>query len=224
MTEASSFKRRVRERMSKTGESYTAARAQVSKKRETLEGSRGRVSALADLPSDEKVKEATGKKWDEWFTLLDRWGARERKHGDIAAHLVDEQDVSGWWAQSITVGYERARGIRLKHQQKDGFSISASKTIAAAVAAVFDSFVNARARKKWLPDGTLSLRTSQPERTARFDWGDGSTRVNVSFEEKGPSKTTVALAHERLAGPDDAEAAKLAWRSRLSNLKALLEK
>jgi hypothetical protein len=45
----------------------------------------------------------------------------------------------------------------------------------------------------------------------------------VTFEEKGPAKTTVTVSHERLADPDDAEAAKLAWRSRLTSLKAYLE-
>jgi hypothetical protein len=69
----------------------------------------------------------------------------------------------------------------------------------------------------------MSRRTSQPGRTARFDWGDGSTRVSVSFVDKGPAKATVAVAHERLPDPDEAEAAKAAWRERLANLKTLLE-
>ena len=60
---------------------------------------------------------------------------------------------------------------------------------------VFDAFVEPRSRRKWLTDGTMSLRTSPPGHTARFDWGDGSTRVTVSFEAKGPAKATVAVAH-----------------------------
>jgi hypothetical protein len=31
------------------------------------------------------------------------------------------------------------------------------------------------------------------------------------------------VAHERLPDPDEAEAAKAAWRERLANLKSLLE-
>jgi hypothetical protein len=69
----------------------------------------------------------------------------------------------------------------------------------------------------------MSLRTSQSGRTARFNWKDGSTRVNVSFEEKGPSKSTVALAHEKLPDADEAETAKTLWRERLADLKSWLE-
>jgi hypothetical protein len=223
MIKERSFKRRVRERMSKTGESYTAARSHVSEKRGRVQAARARLGANADRPSDDKVKELTGKRWEAWFSILDRWGARERKHGETVRCLMDEYHVPGWWAQSITYWYERTRGIRLKHQQPDGFTIYASKTIAVPIGVLFDAFVNPRSRKKWLTGATMSLRTSQPGHTARFDWGDGSTRVSVSFVDKGPSKSTVAVAHERLPDPDEAETAKASWRERLATLKSFLE-
>jgi hypothetical protein len=134
-----------------------------------------------------------------------------------------QHDVPGWWAQSITVWYERARGMRLKHQQADGFTIYASRTIAVPIDVLFDAFVNPRSRRKLLTDGTMTLRTSQPGHTARFDWGDGSTRVTVSFDRKGPSKSAVAVAHERLPDADEAETTKLSWRERLADLKSFLE-
>lgn len=223
MTKQRSFKRRVRGRMSKTGESYAAARGQLSEKRDRVRGARARLASTADRPSADKVEAATGKRWDAWFSILDRWGSRERKHGETVAFLMDEHDVPSWWAQSITVWYERARGMRLKHQQADGFTIYASKTIAVPLDVLFDAFVNPRSRRKWLTDGTMSLRTSQPGHTARFDWGDGSTRVSVSFVEKGSEKGTVAVAHERLPDADEAETAKASWRERLADLKSLLE-
>jgi len=223
MTKESSFKRRVRERMSKTGESYAAARSQVAHKRDRVQAAQTRLAAHDDRPSDEKVTEATGKRWDAWFSILDRWGARKRKHGEMATYLMEEHRVPGWWAQSITVSYERARGMRLKHQQADGFTIYASKTIAVPVDVLYNAFANSRSRRKWLTDGSMSLRNSQPGRSARFDWEDRITRVTASFEAKGPAKTTVAIAHERLPDPDEAETAKAAWRARLVALKSLLE-
>jgi hypothetical protein len=223
MTKQDSFKRRVRERMASTGERYAAAHRQVSRKRQRIEGARSRLAAIDDRPSDAKVRAATGRTWDAWFALLDRDGARDRKHKENAAYLVQEHEVPGWWAQSITVWYERARGLRLKHQQADGFTISASKTIAVPVGAAFDAFVNARTRRKWLTDATMRLRTSRVDHTARFDWEDGTTRVVVTFEARAASKTIVAIAHERLPDPDAAEVAKQAWRDRLITLKAFLE-
>jgi hypothetical protein len=224
MTKERSFKRRVRERMATTGESYTTARSQVSRKRDRVQSARTRLAATADRPTDDKVAAATGRRWEAWFSILDRWGARERKHGETVAFLLEEHDVPGWWAQAITMWYERARGLRLKHQQAGGFTIYASKTIAAPLEMLFDAFVNPRSRRRWLTDGTMSLRTSRPGHAARFDWGDGSTRVSVSFVDKGPAKATVAVAHELLPDPDEAETAKASWRKRLTDLKSFLER
>lgn len=57
----------------------------------------------------------------------------------------------------------------------------------------------------------------------RFDCEDGSTRLAVSFEVKGPAKTVVTVAHGKLPAPDDAETMKAMWRERLAELRALLE-
>jgi Domain of unknown function (DUF4287) len=223
VTKEKSLKRRVRERMSKTGESYTTARSHVAQKRDRVQSARTRLAATADRPSDDKITEMTGRSWDAWFSILDRWGGRDRKHGETVRFLMDEHDVPGWWAQTITIYYQRASGLRLKHQQAEGFTIYASKTIAVPIDLLFTAFVDPAMRKQWLTDGTMSLRTSQKNYTARFDWDDGSTRVNVSFVEKDSAKATVSVAHERLPDPDEAERAKAFWRQRLADLKSLLE-
>jgi Domain of unknown function (DUF4287) len=223
VTEDKKFKRRVRDRMSKTGESYTAARAQVAQKRDRVKAARTRLGADTKPVSDQKIKEETGRTWEAWLSILDRWGARDKKHGETADFLMTQHDVPGWYAQAITVGYERARGMRLKHQQADGFTISASKTVAVPIEVLFDAFVNSRRRNRWLTDGKMSLRTKQANRSARFNWEDGSTRVNVGFLDKGPSKSMVDVAHERLSDPDEAETTKAVWRERLAQLKSYLE-
>jgi hypothetical protein len=223
MTTQKLFKRRVRERMSKTGERYAAARGHVAVQRDLLEAALTGLARATELASDEKVIEATGRSWEAWLSLLDRWGARSRKHGETVSFLVAEHGVSGWYAQAITNGYERARGIRLKHQQGDGFTIYASKTVGVPIDVLFDAFVDERMRGQWLTEGSMSPRTSQRGRVARFDWVDGPTRVTVTFDAKGPAKSTAAVAHERLPDPDEAERAKAAWRERLARLKSFLE-
>jgi hypothetical protein len=223
MTEDKSFKRRVRERMSKTGESYATARSHVVEKRDRNRAARTGLSATDDRVSDAAIEKSTGKSWDEWFPILDEWGAREKTHTEIARYVSRKHGVPGWWAQSVTVAYEQARGMRLKYERPDGFSVTASKTIAVPVDVLFEAFVDDIRRNEWLTDGSMSLRTARTGRTARFDWEDGSTRVNVGFTEKGPSKSSVAVAHERLPDADEAETAKARWRARLVDLKTFLE-
>ena len=87
MTVQKSFKRLVRARMAKTGESYTAARAQL------LAGVDGRKPADEDIPqlacSDKRIRERTGRGWEEWFDLLDSWGAGSMAHSEVV-HRVAE--------------------------------------------------------------------------------------------------------------------------------------
>ena len=224
MTTQKLFKRRVRERMAKTGESYTAARRHAALTRDRLDSARMDLTGATELASDQRILEVTGRGWETWVSLLDRWGARQRKRTEIVGFLMADQGVPGWWAQTIAGGYERVRGKRLKHQQADGFTIYASRTVGVPIAELFDAFADERTRGKWLTDGTMSLRSSRDDLlAARFDWGDGATRISVTFEAKGPVKTTASVSHERLPDQEAAEMAKAAWKGRLSSLKALLE-
>lgn len=67
---------------------------------------RGRVS-------DEVVKKATGKTWDSWFALLDKSGAKKMDHTEIANFLSTKHIPNGWWAQMVTVEYERTQDKRV---------------------------------------------------------------------------------------------------------------
>ncbi|MGH9032146.1 MAG: hypothetical protein ACRDZV_08440, partial [Acidimicrobiia bacterium] len=100
---------------------------------------------------------------------------------------------------------------------------TASKTVAVPVDRLFDAFTDEPTRDRWLPDGKLRERTATKPTSARFDWGDGETRVNVSFLAKGEARSTVALEHARLSGAEEAEGMKGWWRERLSALKSELE-
>jgi len=79
MTRQSSFKSIVRSRMEKTGESYTAARASLLFAQEPEA-----VAQPVLATSDEAIRSRTGRGWEEWFNLLDEWGAPERSHTEIA--------------------------------------------------------------------------------------------------------------------------------------------
>jgi hypothetical protein len=216
MTKDKAQKRATRARMAKTGERYSAARRHVAKPGEELRPE--------DLPQpDAKVRQNTGKGWREWFRILDAWGAKERSHAVIARYLMEEQGVPGWWAQSITVGYERARGIRAKYQSLGGsYQVSVSKTFSIGVGKLFRAFAETPQRNKWLERGTLKVRTTQRNRSVRFDFRDGTSRVVVSFDPKGRSKTTVAVQHERLSDARAVEQMRGMWKEHLHRLAEVL--
>jgi hypothetical protein len=220
MTRQKTFKRKVRARMQKTGESYTAARRRL-----IAAGERPEAEAAEFEPpmSDDAIRERTGRGWDEWFSLLDAWEAASRPHPDVARWLRDEHGVDGWSAQSVTVGYERARGLRAPGQRPDGWSVTASKTVAVPVERLYAAFGDDGLRERWLPGAELHVRTASPPKSARYDWEDGSTRVIVGFYAKGDGKSQVALEHARLPDADTAEEMKFWWRERVGALKEMLE-
>jgi hypothetical protein len=88
---------------------------------------------------------------------------------------------------------------------------------------LYEAFVDASLRERWLPDGELRERTVLPPRSARFDWADGATRVHVAFAAKGEARSTAALSHERLPDGAEAERMKAFWRERVAGLKEVLE-
>jgi uncharacterized protein YndB with AHSA1/START domain len=221
MTRQRSFKRIVRARMDKTGESYTAARAVLLAAAEPEPG----AERAPLIVSDESIRARTGRGWEEWFDLLDEWGATELGHTEIARRVASELDGEslGWNSQAITVSYERARGLREVGERSDGFAISAQKTVAAQVDEVFDAFVDPALRAAWLPDGELSERTATKPRSARFDWGDGETRVHVTFLPKDDGRSTVVVEHRRLHDRRHADEMKAFWRERLAALAGFVE-
>jgi hypothetical protein len=220
MTAHKSFKRLVRARMAKTGESYTTARGMLLR----AEPSNG-TDAPTLKTSDARIRERTGRGWEEWFAILDDWGAGERSHRDIARWLAGQLEIHplAWNAQAITASYELTRGLREVGEKDDGFAITASRTVAVPVERLYEAVVSEDARTTWLPDARLSERTATRPKSARFDWGEGPTRVNVTFLARDDAKSTVALEHRRLADAGEAERMKTYWRERLGTLKDTLE-
>lgn len=216
MTERKNLKRRVRARMEKTGERYTAARKHVVDEPDPFVADPGH--------SDETVRERTGKGWREWVALLDAWGARDRSHGEIARYVNEEHGVSGWWSQAVTVGYERARGLRAPGQRRGGgFDLNVSVTVGVPLERLVEAIVDPDERERWFPDAPLTLRRPPSTRSARFDWEDGRTRVALWFEAKEPEKSSVGVQHERLADESEVAELRTIWKERLAELKRSLE-
>ena len=223
MTTRKTFKHRVRARMEKTGERYTAARRNVTAAANAIGPTAAAKPAPSALPpvSDESVRKATGRGWEEWFAILDDAGAVGWKHPDIARWVVAEHGISGWWAQSVTVGFERARGLRAEHERPSGFSLSATKTVHVPIERLYEAFADPKQRNGWLAHGAR-VRSSTAPRTMNLAWGDGS-RVAARFTAQGPAKSQVALQQAPLPDASAVEELRAFWRSRLADLKQRME-
>ncbi|HZI21394.1 MAG TPA: hypothetical protein VFD76_02725 [Gemmatimonadales bacterium] len=216
------FKRLVRGRMQKTGESYTAARAQLLKHAKPSTPLRVDYATLAGMMSDAALKAKTGCTWERWVHALDRVQAHSWPHRRIAEYVHVKYKTPDWWSQMVTVGYERIKGLRAIGQRRGGgFETSKSKTFAVPIGRLYRAFSDARTRSRWLPEVRLEIRTARANKSMRLTWPD-RTSVEIGFLGKGPAKSQVALQHSKL--PDHSAAVRLKqfWTERFGALAEVL--
>lgn len=219
MPKQKDLKRLVRERMEKTGESYTAARAQLIQKRNPPEDEYAELGGM----SDKAVQSKTGKTWKEWVEALDAVKATSKPHREIARHVSETyEEVSDWWAQTVTVGYERIRGLREPGQRRGGgFEVNKSKTIPVPVSELYCAWVEPEWRALWLGDPDLEIRTSTTDKSIRGRWGNG-TAIDAYFTAKGDAKSSVSLQAKQLPDKEAADEERTFWTEKLSALASFL--
>ena len=232
MTRNKDLKRLVRSRMKKTGEAYTTARAQITKKTATRKRAAAPSASVAKPDpkdyaalagtSDAVIKQKTGCNWARWVTALDYHGAAAMSHGDIAKLVSEKYKVPGWWTQTVTVGYERIRGLRERGQRRDGtYEASKSRTFNVPVSTLFNAWKDANVRKRWLDETGVKVRTATEPKSMRLGWSDG-TIIAVGFYPKGKTKSSVAVQHTKLPDRETAERLKKYWTERFDALSETL--
>jgi len=198
------------------------------------------------MPSDTAVHEATGRGWAEWFDLLDAAGAETWDHKQTVVYLQREHpDVSGWWHQSITVEYERARGKRVTGQTADaGFQVGVQRSVSATPAVLWE-LITSRP-DLWLGEGASiaftegeqyevpagagasgargEIRVVKPGTRLRMTWQpEGWTApatVQLTLSESGPTKTALHAHLEKLPDAEAREAMRVRWRQALERIAA----
>lgn len=194
--------------------------------------------------SDEAVRDATGRDWAEWFAVLDDMGAREMDHRAIARALQDDGLVdSGWWAQSITVAYEKQTGQRVTGETADaGFQLGAQKTIAVPAERAWELLTSPTGVEAWLggpapglafePGETvetengyrLEVRTVDPGSRVRMRWTppdrDDPTTLQIYVQDNG-DRSAIRFHHEQLADADERDRMKTRWKGVLADLERL---
>ena len=253
MTRARALKQVIRARAAKTGERYTTARRQIlreinskpvvtqggSASAREIHGELRRDRHAPSVParggmSDAASLKKTGHDLAHWFAVLDRFGAVEKGHTASARHLYEAHGVDGWYAQGITVAYERERGVRGMNQRCDGaFEVSASKVMNATTKQVVKAFSDARTRAKWINEAETTLADAlakgvadkkskgfvvRPDGQARFRYKWNDTIVQLYMIPKSKEKISVVVQHTKLPSGDSVELYRGQWKTALGLL------
>ncbi len=194
--------------------------------------------------TDATTEAATGKSLAAWFAELDALGGPSKGRRELVNHIYSPAAKNEWWATTIVVEYEKARGAHEKDGKPKGYSICSTKTISAPLADVFAAFGDAAALDAWLGpktklafedggaltngDGNHAKFTRiRANKDLRIEWNSEGlapgTQVEVLFADKGKGKTGITLNHGRILDRRDADVLRACWAAALDALKARLE-
>ena len=192
----------------------------------------------AEMADAGAMKAQTGRTLEEWAQAIEQGGASGRA---AIGKFLQAQKAESSWIPTITVEYERLRGVVEKDGRPRGYSICATKTVNAAPAAVYDAFTSAHALDRWLGDGTrvdaveggaltnadgnrATIRQLRPGKKVLWRWHTPElapeSDVEILLQAKS-EKTGVVVNHTRIQTRADADAVRTAWADALDRLAAL---
>ncbi len=170
---------------------------------------RGRVS-------DEAVKKATGKTWDSWFALLNKAHAKQMNHSEIAHFLSTKYIKNGWWAQMVTVEYERVQGKRKINENKDGFLVAVHKTVDLPVSKLEKVWQKVLLMPVVQKRKLMNLDSKTKRRMLHYKADVGS--VVVYFDERGKDKSRIMVESMKLPSKQSVEQNRLFWKKILATV------
>ncbi len=179
---------------------------------------------LAGVP-DDNLRRATGTDWAGWLARIGAWGGADRTHAEIAAwvgpQVQNDEGKALWWAQAITVGYERLIGRRLVGQTCTGtWAASKSVTVTGDLDTVRTFLHDSTRFPEWAPAG-LELRPTTSKSSVRYTTAEGNTAAIWLTAKPGP-RCTVGLQVDGLPSAEARDATKAVWAVHLNLLKTCL--
>lgn len=181
----------------------------------------------------ESIEKATKKSWADWLKFLDKVGAKDMSHPDIAHAVYEElaksgvfddsaankegrQNSSGWWSQGVTVAYEQHIGRRQPGQRADGsFEISVTKVLGDSVADAMQWWTS-QAKTMHEFNGTKMAGEPRTSTTKwshnwRVDLADG-TRILVTASARSTGKAMIAITTQKLTTAKAADSWRAYWK------------
>jgi hypothetical protein len=165
---------------------------------------------------DEAIKKATGRTPEKWFDILNKAGGKKMTHTDIARFLSTHYIKSGWWAQMVTVEYEREQGRRKVNENADGFIVGVHKTVHMPLKQLEKEWNDLASSHLVAQKHLMPIPTKSKRRMLRYKADVGS--LVVYFDDRGEGKSRIMVESVRLPSQKMVEENRTFWKKVLSNI------
>jgi hypothetical protein len=180
----------------------------------------GRRWAAAPVHSDESIRQNSGHGWADWIDLIEAGPGRDAGHTAIAAWVHAEHGVPAWWAQGVTVGYERIAGLRLPGQMPDGtFSVSRSRVAGLPATLLRAALQGDDARADLFAGLETVLRSKPASKALRFALSRHAEPLGSLLFSADPlpdGRLRLTVTHDKLPSFDAGELWKQYWTAWLA--------
>ena len=190
----------------------------------------------------ESLVKHTKKSWDQWIDLLNKSGARNLDHGEIASHLKKKYKLTPWWQHAVAWGYEVHIGRKVEGRNAKGrWSLTATKSLHRSSKDMWRYLTSEEGQAVWLkPLDPLSIepkvafetsdgffgeiRTIAKARRIRVSWSDPEwdrpSYVTLMIVHRPGAKCLLAFMHGEIPDSRTRDQLRVRWRDVLEEVAA----
>jgi uncharacterized protein YndB with AHSA1/START domain len=187
--------------------------------------------------SSQSVEKHTAKNWDEWIAVLEKAGARNLEHREIAALLKKKYKLTEWWQHAVAWGFEVHIGRKVEGRNAKGrWSLTATKSLPVGAKKVWAYMVSGEGQARWLrpldaisialketfetEDGFFGeIRTMRKGERVRFSWNDVEwdrhSYVQMFIVKRPGEKCLLAFMHTELPDSRSRDQLRARWKASL---------
>lgn len=190
--------------------------------------------------TSDSVKKHTSRSWDEWIAILEKLGAKNLDHREIAALLTKKYKLTYWWKHVVASGYEIHIGRKVEGRNAKGrWSLTATKSLHLSAEDLWKFLVSEEGQAVWLkpldpisiePKATFEtedgfygeIRTMRKLRHVRLSWSDPewsrASYVQMILVKRPGAKCLMAFTHGELPDSRSRELMRKRWKDVLEEI------
>jgi hypothetical protein len=172
--------------------------------------------SASELPqdlSDQELLNESGRNWNQWFSEMENKGFDELRVFGMSEKLLKEYSLELPCARVIALRFCQYIGKCDLNDSANVFEVSVTKTFNYPVDEVFG-----RATDWFETENRTELQSIVNQKRLNCRWLSDNSTIDVKFQKKSSSKTTLIVQHERLESESDAEIMRNFWKRSIPNM------